>query len=483
MPRDASSSTRALLEKRRHMDRQANHVEYAVLNRLCRRRLAEDHANLVRSRLLDAAHRKRSLKMEKRALAENRLSIPCSKAPDGSRCSSGPEMENIMANFYTALYKSDSGQTAVLSPEEEVSPILTSEVRQGMGPAKVRNALEEQGVEARYTKVLSECYSGCTTVFRPFLNDIEVSVEKGSVIRNCDWSTFGVLIDGERLNHLRFAGDIVLITRSPDDASEMLRRLDEERSKAGLTINKTKTKISNERRMLGLSLRQQKERHLHNSDVRALSEVSDAVLHADESKHRARSSGILSSIVYKGVRQRDTVSPKLFTATLENVMRKLEWDNMVVRVDGRLLHYLHFADDIVLITPNISQAERMLAHFDDSCGKIGLRLNLTKKMFMRNGWVPDAPFSLNGTTISKCSCYVYLGRKVNMMNDLAPKLGRGKQATWKAYKSIEKVVKKTKITTLRAHPFNTTVLPALTYVSETWALRTLQGHCRVRQVQ
>ncbi|EYC14814.1 hypothetical protein Y032_0039g21 [Ancylostoma ceylanicum] len=346
--RRISSSTRALVEKRRHMDRQGNHVEYAVLNRLCRQRLAEDHANFVRSRLLHAAHRKRSLKMEKRALAEHRLSIPCLKAPDGSRCSSRPEMENIMANFYTALYKSDSGQTAVLSSGEEVPPFLTSEA---CGPtlytalarrfflylAKcevpaawkqsstillfkkgdkedlenyrpitllpvlykhpgshnhllsidrscpriprtagtnlhrlqegVRFSGTDQGLEstrrtrsqARYTKVLSEYYSGYTTVFRPFLNDIEVSVEKGvrqgdpaspnlfsacleSVIRNCDWSTFGVLIDGERLNHLHFADDIVLITRSPNDASEVLRRLDEEGSKASLAINKSKTK-------------------------------------------------------------------------------------------------------------------------------------------------------------------------------------------------------------------------------------------------
>ncbi|EPB76813.1 hypothetical protein ANCCEY_04095 [Ancylostoma ceylanicum] len=84
--------------------------------------------------------------------------------------------------------------------------------------------------------------------------------------------------------------------------------------------------------------------------------------------------------VRRGVRQGDTVSPKLFTATLEDVMRRLEWDNMGVRVDGRLLHHLRFADDIVLITPNISQAERMLADFDDACGKIGLQLNLTKTM-------------------------------------------------------------------------------------------------------
>ncbi|EYB92978.1 hypothetical protein Y032_0187g1101 [Ancylostoma ceylanicum] len=94
--------------------------------------------------------------------------------------------------------------------------------------------------------------------------------------------------------------------------------------------------------------------------------------------------------VRRGVRQSDTVSPKLFTPTLEDVMRRLGWDNMGVRVDGRLLHHLRFVDDIVLITPSISQAERMLADFDDACGRIGLQLSLTKTMFMRNGLVPDA---------------------------------------------------------------------------------------------
>ncbi|EYB95152.1 hypothetical protein Y032_0163g3487 [Ancylostoma ceylanicum] len=79
----------------------------------------------------------------------------------------------------------------------------------------------------------------------------------------------------------------------------------------------------------------------------------------------------------------------------------------------------------------------MLADFDDACGKIGLQLNLTKAMFTRNGWVPDAPFLLNGANISECSSYVYLGREVNMMNDLAPELGRRKRAVWGDYKSIE----------------------------------------------
>ncbi|WKY00676.1 hypothetical protein Q1695_015031 [Nippostrongylus brasiliensis] len=113
--------------------------------------------------------------------------------------------------------------------------------------------------------------------------------------------------------------------------------------------------------------------------------------------------------VKRGVRQGDTTSPKLFNASLENIMRTLEWHDMGVKIDGRQLHHLRFADDIVLITPSITHAERMLADFDHACGKIGLQLNLTKAMLMRNGYVPDRPFSLNGTNISECSSYVYLG--------------------------------------------------------------------------
>ncbi|KAK6763473.1 hypothetical protein RB195_023973 [Necator americanus] len=161
---------------------------------------------------------------------------------------------------------------------------------------------------------------------------------------------------------------------------------------------------------------------------------------------------------------------------------KLEWDDMGVKVDGRQLHHLRFADEIVLIAPSISQAERMLTEFDETCGCIGLQLNLQKAMFMRNGWVSDVPFTLNGANISECTSYVYLGRELNMMNDLAPELGRRRRAVWGAYKSIEDVVKKTRNTRLRAHLLNTTVLLALTYASETWAFRRQEENAFLRQL-
>ncbi|KAK6763517.1 hypothetical protein RB195_024006 [Necator americanus] len=123
----------------------------------------------------------------------------------------------------------------------------------------------------------------------------------------------------------------------------------------------------------------------------------------------------------------DTISPKTFTATLEDAMRKLE------------------------------------------CDAMGVKLKLQKTIFTRNAWVSDAPFTFNGTNISECTSYVYLGRELNMMNDLTPELERRKRAACGADKNIEDVVKKTKNTRLRAHLFNTTVLPALTNASETWA--------------
>ncbi|XGW08402.1 hypothetical protein V3C99_011044, partial [Haemonchus contortus] len=63
-----------------------------------------------------------------------------------------------------------------------------------------------------------------------------------------------------------------------------------------------------------------------------------------------------------------------------------------------------------------------------------------------------------------------------MMNDLAPELCRRKRAAWGAFKNIEGVVKKTKNIRLRAHLFDTAVIPALTYASETWTLRKQDEH-------
>ena len=62
----------------------------------------------------------------------------------------------------------------------------------------------------------------------------------------------------------------------------------------------------------------------------------------------------------RGVRQGDTISPKLFITVLEYAFKKLNWENKGLNIDGRNLTNLRFADDIVLLADNLKDIKDML---------------------------------------------------------------------------------------------------------------------------
>ncbi len=49
--------------------------------------------------------------------------------------------------------------------------------------------------------------------------------------------------------------------------------------------------------------------------------------------------------IRKDARQDNTISPKLFTACLKKIFKKLEWDDMGLKIDGEYLNNHRFADD------------------------------------------------------------------------------------------------------------------------------------------
>ncbi|VDL75321.1 unnamed protein product, partial [Nippostrongylus brasiliensis] len=127
--RRISEATKSLLARRRNVDRKANHLEFTLLNKLCRQRIAEDHQDFARRKLLKAAVDRASLKKAKRDIAEYRHVIPCLKTPDGPRQSSRAGMESIVSKFHTDLYKSNLRPNRQQPVGEEVLSILPSEVR------------------------------------------------------------------------------------------------------------------------------------------------------------------------------------------------------------------------------------------------------------------------------------------------------------------------------------------------------------------
>ncbi|KAG1654084.1 putative uncharacterized transposon-derived protein F52C9.6 [Nymphon striatum] len=88
----------------------------------------------------------------------------------------------------------------------------------------------------------------------------------------------------------------------------------------------------------------------------------------------------------KGVRQGDSISPKLFTVCLENVFRCLNWTSKGIPINGEGLTNLRFADDVVLFPESPQEFQLIVEELRTASSKVGLEINLskTKVMFNRN---------------------------------------------------------------------------------------------------
>ena len=123
----------------------------------------------------------------------------------------------------------------------------------------VINALINQGINNKITKLLKEIYDNTTTSITLFDKDINIQIKRGirqgdplspklfnaaleEVFRNLNWIS-GLNINGDTLNHLRFADDIVLLGNTSDEIKRKLIDLNRESKKIGLKINMSKTKV------------------------------------------------------------------------------------------------------------------------------------------------------------------------------------------------------------------------------------------------
>ncbi|KHJ97744.1 hypothetical protein OESDEN_02277 [Oesophagostomum dentatum] len=68
--------------------------------------------------------------------------------------------------------------------------------------------------------------------------------------------------------------------------------------------------------------------------------------------------------IERGVRQGDPLSPKLFTATLEHIFRRLSWATYGLSINGYQLTNLRFADDVVLIAKIEAELQEMIDELD-----------------------------------------------------------------------------------------------------------------------
>nr|CDJ80268.1 endonuclease-reverse transcriptase [Haemonchus contortus] len=144
-------------------------------------------------------------------------------------------------------------------------------------------------------------------------------------------------------------------------------------------------------------------------------------------------------------------------------MKSLVWEEKGIRVDRRFLSNLRFADYFVLFPGSITEAEAMLAELNKAGKKVGLQINRTKTQIMKNAWADEAQIKIDGTPIQETSHYVYLGRSMNINNDMREELVRRQKAAWVAFEPLKEFTNRLTDPELRANQFDPTVLPTLCY--------------------
>lgn len=176
--------------------------------------------------------------------------------------------------------------------------------------------------------------------------------------------------------------------------------------------------------------------------------------------------------VRRGVRQGDPLSPKLFTAVLENIFRKLNWDDVGLNINGKKLNHLRFADDLVLLEENPAILEQMIQDLSRVSKDVGLEMNATKTKLMTNALEVD--IQVNDKRLEFVNEYIYLGQTITFKDQTTKEINTRIAQGWKKYWSLKEIFKgKDYNLNIKRKTFNTCILPCLTYGCETWALNKI----------
>lgn len=171
--------------------------------------------------------------------------------------------------------------------------------------------------------------------------------------------------------------------------------------------------------------------------------------------------------VNRGVRQGDPLSPKLFIAVLEYVMRKIDWKKHGLNIKGKYLSHLRFADDLVILSETSSGLQQMIESLNKASTEVGLEVNLSKTKIMTNS--SRKTIMIHNEPIQYVDQYVYLGKQIgfdNSNNEL--EVERRTRNSWNKYWSYKEIMKSNVPIELKKKILDSCILPCLTYACQTW---------------
>ena len=126
----------------------------------------------------------------------------------------------------------------------------------------------------------------------------------------------------------------------------------------------------------------------------------------------------------KGICQGCMLSPCLFNSYAEYIVRNagLEEAQAGIKIAGRNLNNLRYADDTTLMAESEEELKSLLMKSKEESEKVGLKLNIQKTKIMASS--PITSWEIDGETVETVADFIFLGSKITADGDCTHEIKR-----------------------------------------------------------
>ena len=174
----------------------------------------------------------------------------------------------------------------------------------------------------------------------------------------------------------------------------------------------------------------------------------------------------------KGVCQGCILSPCLFNLYAEYIMRNagLEEAQARIKIAGRNINNLRYADDTTLMAESEEKLKSLLMKVKKESEKVTLKLNIQKTKIMASG--PITSWQIDGETVDTVADFIFLGSKITTDVDCSHEIKRCLLLGRKVMTNLDSIIKSRGITLpTKVHLVKAMVFPVAMYGCESWTVK------------
>ena len=171
----------------------------------------------------------------------------------------------------------------------------------------------------------------------------------------------------------------------------------------------------------------------------------------------------------KGVHKGCILPPCFFNLYAEYIMRNagLEEAQAGIKIAGRNINNLRYADDTTLMEESEEELRSLLMKVKEESEKVGLKLNIQETKIMASGLITS--WQIDGETVTD---FIWGGSKITADGDCSHEIKRHLLIESKVRTNLDKILKSRDITlSTKVHLVNAMVCPVVMFGCESWTIK------------